>query len=200
MSRNDWLGLSLACVVLWALMIACHAQFRGTAVKTECSAHLKNLYWAYEAFSSERGAPITEVSARLGGTKELVLDPAAVASHFRVLCSNGISFKQLVCPLDSRKAAPSLSALSAHNISYFISVASQDEADRRILAGNRNIAPAGTILRQTNSVLRWREEMGLHGSYGYILLYDGTVKAMDNDGLKSLSTNRENQANIFAVP
>lgn len=202
MKKADMVGILFGFAAVAIAVLSWRASIVLRGARTECPYHLKELYVAYESFVASHGDSIAAISTNLGGTLEYASDPRAAAAHFQVLCRNGLSLASTICPLDrKRQKAKTIPSLSNRNLSYFLSVAKDDSSAERILAGNRNLAsPEQLLCFSARPEVGWNLLEGLHGTNGYVLLRDGSVRFVTTDGLLRLGVLPANSSNLIVVP
>ena len=102
--------------------------------------------------------------------------------HYRALSNQLSTPKVLVCPADTRKAAPSFSVLSNSNVSYFVSLDAEETLPQSMLAGDRNLTtngvpvPSGLVELRPGAVVGWTRS--LHRGVGYVALCDGSLQGV----------------------
>lgn len=202
MKKADMLGILIGFAALAIALLSWRASIVLRGARTECPYHLKELYIAYAGFVADHGDSIAAISTNLGGTLEYASDPRAAAAHFQALCRNGLPLASTLCPLDrKRQKAKSIPSLTNRNLSYFLSVTEDDDAAERILAGNRNLASPERLFRFSDRPgVRWDPADGLHGTNGYVLLRDGSVRFVNTDGLLRLGGLPANKSNLVVIP
>ncbi len=189
--------------ILAAMLLPALANAKGKAQRINCVNNLKQVGLAYRLFSTDNQDlfPMS-LGTNQGGTKELIPSSPAYV-HFQVL-SNELSVpKVLVCPADTRIAAPEFRSLRNANLSYFIGLDAEETRPQMLLAGDRNLtnglAPSGGILLLTpDRVAGWTQE--LHRGSGNVALADGSVQQVSSARLNEQLRNSQDPTNRIQLP
>ncbi|HEV2391227.1 MAG TPA: hypothetical protein VG146_02575, partial [Verrucomicrobiae bacterium] len=122
--------------------------------------------------------------------------------HFQVQSNYVTAWVVLLCPQDNRDAASNWQSLSNANVSYFVGLDSNPKLPRSIMAGDRNITAASSVILQWNPSAppSWVKSVGLHGDKGHVVFGDGHVEELDSTGLSNALQRAGMSTNRFAVP
>lgn len=174
-------------------------------MRVTCWHHLKQISLSFRVWAEDNyGRFPMQVSVTDGGTMELVPSGNAFP-HFQAM-SNELSVpKILVCPQDrERKAATNFTSdFDDTRVSYFVGVDAKPDQPAMLLSGDRNIMvnrvqlPHGLAVLGTNSPVGWTSKM--HKHRGHVVTADGSVKEVDNQGLRELFI-RSGVTNRLAIP
>ena len=176
----------LAVIVLVAVLFLPALSHRHPKpLRIMCVSNLKNVGLAFRIFATDHNDKFP--GAILSSN---VTDLASIRiESILTMLSNELSTPKLLhCPADKkRKEAPSFQNLIAQNISYFVSLSSDETRPQSLLAGDRNMLadgkPASKLLPlTTNTALSWSKEM--HVEQGNIAMGDGSVQQMSNSRLQ----------------
>lgn len=170
-----------------------------------CANNLKQISFAFRVWANDNADRFPmQVLLADGGTMELV-PSGNVFPHFQAM-SNELSIpKLLVCPQD-RERSPATNFTSDFNdtrISYFVGVDAEPGRPEMFLTGDRNIMvgrvqlPHGLTALGTNSAAGWSRK--IHKYRGHVALCDGSVNAVDNQGLRKLLA-QSGVTNRLAIP
>lgn len=173
--------------ILAALLLPAIAQGRARGQRIQCVNHLKQMGTAFHVFMHDhQGRFPMEVSVNEGGSLELAQSGFRAGPefyfgfrHFQALSNQLGTPKILVCPADTRQAAPHFSALRNEHVSYFVNVSARYAQPNSLLAGDRNLAvdgAAGTTLQRVDGNQRFRWTSELHRFKGNLLFSDGRVE------------------------
>lgn len=189
MKRLDLVGIVVGVAALLLIGWLSHSTRKKRISQTECPYHLKELYIARENLIVA------------GKGEDHFGSQATIPNIFSLLCSYGLSLRSTVCPLDSRVAARTVPALSDSNVSYFVSSDLNLDAPSALVAGNRNAYGNENrrIQLGLEPQLRWRPGL-LHGTNGYVLLREGSVKFLNDEALRNLASDSANASNILLFP
>jgi prepilin-type processing-associated H-X9-DG protein len=124
--------------------------------------------------------------------------------HFIVMTGEINNPRLLVCPADTRKAAPDFQHFSNLNLSYFVGLDTDETRPSMWLTGDRNlvtngvpVVPGLVVLGQGNKV-GWSQTM--HKGAGNIGLADGSVQQASDGSLPGLLQKTGTNVNRLAVP
>lgn len=171
--------------ILAALLLPALSRGKLQAKRAACGNNLQEIGLGFHSFAHEHESKFPmRVLLEDGGT----LQPDASAAgalelfapaygHLRALSNELVTPKILVCPMDLRIAADQFSSLNNDRVSYFVAVNAEYGRPTMVLAGDRNLASAGTNAAG-NPALRWTEE--LHRHKGNVLFADGHVERLNN--------------------
>jgi hypothetical protein len=197
-------------VILVNLWLSSTTKRLGLAGRVSCVYNLQRIYTARALWSGNHNDlyPI-QVPARDGGTLEFANSPE-IFRHFLVLSNElGLSPKTLMCPNDNqRKAAGDFShGFNNSNLSYFLGLDLVDTNTAMFLTGDRNLSDTdemqhGLVAWSTNRTVKWTKDIhneeGARG--GNILLDDGSVQQVSNEGLQLFWQNTGVPTNRLALP
>jgi hypothetical protein len=160
------------------------------------------MYYTYLAAQNDGVALVPEIPSASSFTNTTSLPVDLPAKVFGRLClPNMLRPFQLACPRDLRRAAETVSSLKNSNISYFWGVYDGFGDSETILAGNRNFTDSTGVVRSAADLsFGWRPNQELHGTNGYLLFGDGSVRLTTSAQLRSAMTNGDNQHTVFLIP
>ena len=124
--------------------------------------------------------------------------------HFRAMSNELSTPKVLVCPADTRSAAPTFAVLNNFNISYFVGADATDTFPQSLLAGDRNLMTngvpvgSGSLVLTTNVTLGWTA--ALHHHSGNVVLGDGSVQQFTSARLQEQSAHSGLATNRLLIP
>lgn len=163
--------------ILAALLLPAVSKAKGHAKRIACVENLRQAGMAFHAFAHDHNGHFPMATRRTPGssdTSDIKLD----FSYFLPLESELVTPRVLVCPADTRMAAPSFPALRDENLSYFVSLDAVYGKVNSLLAGDRNLTNDWLGARNSyrldaNSSVRWTGE--LHRFRGNLLFGDAHV-------------------------
>jgi len=172
----------IAVVVLGSLLVLAPTwvSHAPKSNRITCANHLKQNGIAFRLWATDNSDAFPmALSTNQGGTKEF----AAEIWRTSLLLSNELATPgTLICPADKqRRPAKDWASLRNENISYFLSLDTDESQPQLMLAGDRNLSingvPVGPgILAVTsNCVLGFTRE--LHDGIGNVVLSDGSVQS-----------------------
>jgi type II secretory pathway pseudopilin PulG len=180
--------------VITLFLLAAYTGARLKTSRSRCVSNLQSIGASYGMFSEEESnQTATATPPALPGS---VSWATFLASRFNLPSNALIDPRVLVCPKDVRRPASSFYAVTASNVSYFISLDASRETPHRILAGDRNLTvdgvpvKPGLLVPSSNGLVGWSKAM--HRGVGNVVLADGSVQqAGSTRGLSvGASTNR----------
>lgn len=171
--------------ILAALLLPALSRGKLQAKRAACGNNLQEIGLGFHSFAHEHESKFPmRVLPEDGGTlqpeeaNEGTFELFAPAyGHLRALSNELVTPKILVCPTDMRVAADHFSRLANNRVSYFVAVNAEYGRPAMMLAGDRNLATAGTNAAG-NPALRWTSE--LHKNKGNVLFADGHVERLNN--------------------
>jgi len=202
-------------MVLVALLIPRLKRARATGDRIQCDNNLKQIGLAYRVWSGDNhGNFPMAVSQTNGGTMELITGPNAWR-HYQVMSNELSTPWVLTCPaetdqnhllattFDAPDAKHKVQFLSNSNLSFFVSIVSNDINPQMILSGDRNItngttAKKGLLELTTNNPAGWTAEM--HKGVGNFALADGSVQQISTVGLRTAVENTGLATNRLQMP
>jgi prepilin-type processing-associated H-X9-DG protein len=202
-TRTEVLVLVLMLAMLAGLAWAFAGSARRIRRHITCSQNLKEIGLAVPDFARDHGDHAAwEMSTNNGGSLEYGRSGAQTFRHFQVQSNYILDCLLLSCPQDNRDVAASWESLSNTNVSYFVGLDSAPRLPRSIMAGDRNITPASSVILQWNpsSPPQWVKSVGLHGNKGHVVFGDGHVQELDSLGLSKALQRAGMSTNRFAVP
>ena len=146
-----------------------------------------------------------ELSVTNGGTLGLANGRTAWVNFY--VMSNELSTPKILhCPSDtSAITATNFSiGFGNRNISYFVNLDAYSQSTNALLSGDSNFeidsisAKSELLILTTNSAIAWTDTR--HKLCGNILLSDGSVQMVNNNGLKNLVLQTGIVTNRLAIP
>src|ERR1035441_5446951 len=166
--------------VLAAMLLPALASAKKKAQRINCVNNLKQLGLAYRIWEGDNGDKYPMAV--------FTINSAADTFRYFQVMSNELSTPIiLVCPADTRTAAPNFVRLKNQNVSYFVGLDASDAYPQRFLSGDRNItgpaAPENGILKLVpGGSVSWTAE--IHVNQGNLGLTDGSVWQYSNSQLR----------------
>jgi hypothetical protein len=172
-----------------------------------CPNNLKQVGLAFRTWAIDNQDVFPALtSTNHEGTKELV-GTGQVFIHYRVMSNELSTPKILVCPKDEAKSTAKDfgSGFSDSNVSYFVGTDAKETQPQMLLAGDRNLAVQGKLIKPGLFVLTTNDSgfgwaKGFHHPCGWIGLADGSVESFDAERLASAITKQGVATNLLAVP
>ena len=165
------------------------------AQRISCLSNLKQIGISFRIWEGDNGYKFPmEISATNAEAMKLITNGKAYVLW--QMMSNELSTpKILYCPAETEHnyATNFTTGFSDDNISYFFGLDVTTNETQMLLAGDDNLAvndvPAqpGILTLWTNSPVVWTKNR--HDGAGNIVLTDGSVQQINNDGLKSALVN-----------
>ena len=193
-SVEFFIVLVSACVLFWLVTSALPRRGCGAkGSRVKCTGSLKQVALAFNLWAqdNETGLPMEVFDSR-GGTREAVL-AGQLLPNLLIISNQLRTPSILLCPEDKkRKPAITFSNLTTLNVSYFLNVDAALTNQNHIIAGDRNLAMAGSpirpgLLETTNAnELAWTK--ALHEHAGNVALVDGSAHQVTTKGLSGLLT------------
>ncbi len=166
------------------------------ARRVRCLSNLRQVGIAFHSFLPDHGDSFPmDVSTNSGGTYEILTasylahgDSYLAYAHFQALSNELANPAVLVCPADrARAVAGDFSSLGNQNVSYFVGANADVSLPNSLLAGDRNILPAGSSARalvrlNADNPAGWTREV--HGLKGDQLFADGHVERVNGRMVK----------------
>ena len=188
MTRPELLVVMVGLLVLvFAVVLPSLPTRDRRSRRSVCASNLKQLGLAAKTWSLDNGGRFPwQVSTNEGGTLEIAASPA-VFRHFLAMSNQVEEPKILVCPVDKdrQRSAAFAKGFTNSNLSYFVGLDSDELHPESILSGDRNLVGEsidGSLLIVTSNALpRWTS--GLHGHFGNLVLSDGSLHALSDEGL-----------------
>jgi prepilin-type processing-associated H-X9-DG protein len=210
--RADLILTIVAVVAIGASTFYSLKSFKSRRNRAECEGRLWGLGKAFYEYSTahEGGLPMS-ISTNQGGTKEFGASGTNTFQHFNALVPYLPGPGFLVCPLDRRVPLGGTNHTveslrkgwrlgDNSNLSYFVNLDAK-LGSTNLLAGDRNLGPAGSILPLTASQkLRWIPEMGLHQTNGYVAFTDGHVELLDFMQLNAAISGLKQSTQYLSLP
>jgi type II secretory pathway pseudopilin PulG len=189
--------------LLTLILLPALAQDAQDSPRKRCVNNLRQCGLAFRVWEGDNNDKFPmAVSTGLGGTKEFVKDGNAFR-HFQVVSNELNTPKILICPSDTRTAAGSFADFQNKNLSYFIGLDATEMNPQMILVGDRNVEngkePVHSVLELRPELpVHWTEAM--HTNQGDILLTDGSVQQISNNGLQNAIKVTDDPINRVALP
>lgn len=193
--------------ILAALLLPAVTRSEMRGKRIWCINNLQQVGMGFQMFAHDHNSDFPmEVPISEGGTKEFVqagynagLQFYFAYRHFQALSNDLSETKILICPMDNREIAPTISSLQNSNVSYFVGVYADYGKPTSILAGDRNIesfSGTSSILTDADGErLRWTKEM--HQFKGNVLFADDHVEQWNN---VNFPTNLNSSRQDFFLP
>jgi type II secretory pathway pseudopilin PulG len=188
--------------ILAALLLPALAAAKKKAQRINCVNNLKQCGLAFRIWEGDNNDKYPmSTSTSKGGTMEFT-DGADTFRHFQVMSNELSTPKILICPSDTRIAAPNFIRLRNQNVSYFVGLDARDEFPQRFLDGDRNLtadnSPEHGILKLVpGQPVSWTET--IHFNQGNIGLADGSVQQLTSIGLRSALKNSGDATNVWKI-
>jgi prepilin-type N-terminal cleavage/methylation domain-containing protein/prepilin-type processing-associated H-X9-DG protein len=175
--------------ILAALLLPALNQGHDQAKRIHCVSNLEQLGRAFHSFAHDHNSRLpAQVRSRDGGALEFVENARSMNAEFHFafrqfepLSNELVTPKILVCPADTRAAAPSFATFNNAHLSFFINVRAEFARSTDLLSGDRNVpaptAASPSILIQQPG-LRYGWSSTLHGFKGNALFADGHVERL----------------------
>ena len=186
----------LVCALVLLLLIGPSMQRKkGMSPRVQCVNGLKQLSLAFNlwAHDHQNRFPM-EVSQSEGGTREAAL-AGNLLPNLSIISNELQSPSVLICPGDKqRKPAKTFAALTTVSISYFLNADAVLTNHYYLLAGDRNLASAGSpigsgFMELTDPyALSWTKGSDSHDHGGNVALVDGSAHQVTTKGLRDLLT------------
>lgn len=201
-TRIELVVVVAICAVIFFILLGALRLPRDVSSRLTCSLNLKQLAFAAQMFEKEHAGYPWMVSTNQGGTQELAPLGEEVFRHCQVFSNDIYVTLGLICPQDSRRAATGWANLANTNVSYFIGLDARTNQPTTILAGDRNISSASSVIFLTgpSGPPHWVKSVGLHGDKGHLAFGDGHVEELSSDGLANAVQKTGVVTNHFAVP
>jgi type II secretory pathway pseudopilin PulG len=166
--------------VLAAMLLPALASAKKKAQRINCVNNLKQLGLAYRIWEGDNGDKYPMAVFTINSA-------ADTFRYFQVMSNELSTPRILVCPADTRTAAPNFVRLKNQNVSYFVGLDASDAYPQRFLSGDRNItgpaAPENGILKLVpGGSVSWTAE--IHVNQGNLGLTDGSVWQYSNSQLR----------------
>lgn len=189
--------------ILAAMLLPALAKAKSRAQRINCVNNLKQCGLAFRVWEGDHDdkSPMS-VSTNKHGTLEWV-EGGNAFRHFQAMADELNTPKILVCPADTRQAAPDFKQLQNMNLSYFVGLDAQESRPQMWLDGDRNItngtAPRHTVLMlPPNKPAGWTE--AIHHGQGNVGLSDGSVMVFTTPALCTALRNTDDSTNRIALP
>jgi prepilin-type processing-associated H-X9-DG protein len=201
-TRIELLVVVAVCAVILFILLAALRPPRNVSSRLTCSVNLKQLAFADQTFEKEHAGYPWMVSTNQDGTQELALLGEEAFRHCQVLSNEIYVTLGLICPQDTRRAATNWANLANTNVSYFTGLDARTNQPTTILAGDRNITSASSVVLLTSPSTppHWVDSVGLHGDKGHLAFGDGHVEELNSEELAKAVQNTGVATNHFAVP
>ena len=166
--------------VLAAMLLPALASAKKKAQRINCVNNLKQLGLAYRIWEGDNGDKYPMAVFTINSA-------ANTFRYFQVMSNELSTPRILVCPADTRTAAPNFVRLKNQNVSYFVGLDASDAYPQRFLSGDRNItgpaAPENGILKLVpGGSVSWTAE--IHVNQGNLGVADGSVWQYSNSQLR----------------
>jgi type II secretory pathway pseudopilin PulG len=210
LTRLEVLVIIALLAVAASMFLPALARAKKKANRISCINNLKQIAVALRIWAGENtNLYPMQVPIREGGTLELINGPETFR-HFQAMANEvGQNPRVLICPEDTeRRPAESFErGFNNNTLSYFIGIDIVETNVTMLAVGDRNLSDSeqikhGLVAWSTNRSVKWAK--GLHTKEGIgkgnILLGDGGVKQVSNEGLQLLWQNTGVPTNRLALP
>jgi prepilin-type N-terminal cleavage/methylation domain-containing protein len=121
--------------ILAGILLPTLGLAKQKAKRIHCLNNLKELTCAMHLFVNDNDRYPWRVPVASGGSETRT----NVADTFKALRTELALTRILVCPTDTRSAAPVFSSLMDSNISYFVGIEAKEDRPGMVLVGDRNL-------------------------------------------------------------
>ena len=191
---------TVICIV-FALMIPTTIKAIAKQKRIGCVSRLKNMGLGYRIFATDNRDMFPWQLVTNAPAPKTFDD---VLRHYKAISNELSTPKILVCPSDSRRAAPDLISLSRTNISYFVSLDSSESRPDALLAGDRNVLTNGVRLGpgvvELHSTTTNTWDGTIHRFQGNVVVGDGSVQQLSGPRLREQSSRSGWNSITLAVP
>ena len=202
LTRVEVLVIIVVLVVLAAILLPILAVSKKKSSRINCVGNVKEISLAYRVWAGDNNDKYPMgVSVTNGGSMEMVAT-GNVMQTFLVMSNELSTPKILICPADTRTAAPNFIRLNNQNLSYFMALDADESNPQKFLDGDRNIhgdtEPQNGILMLTpGDPVRWTSQM--HGNMGNLGLSDGSVQQLTSSGLETMLRHSGESTNHWRI-
>lgn len=168
--------------ILAALLLPALSGAKKRAFRVVCGSQLQQIGVAFVSFAHDHDGKFPmEVPTADGGSLEFIGNGNYAYRHFQSLGSYLSTPAILICPVDAaRIAGANFPGLRNTNISYFAGVNADFSRPMSVLAGDRNLVGAQTMISESaGGRLAWTA--ALHHFKGNVLFADGHVDEENNN-------------------
>ncbi|MEJ0090400.1 MAG: type II secretion system protein [Limisphaerales bacterium] len=192
--------------ILAAILLLALAITRKKTSRIGCVNNLKQIGLAYRVWSGDNSDKYPMgISVTNGGSMEMVAT-GNVTQTFLVMSNELSTAKILHCPQDAKHiVADSFDGLTSSNISYFVAVDVTNSVDpQAILSGDDNFQVSGLPVKSgllelwSSPPISWTSAR--HKFAGYILVNDGSVQQLTQNGLRQAFQQSSTATNRLAIP
>jgi len=195
--RADVLAIVFVVALVVAFVVAAPKRRSRNYGQSECVPNLRRLYVLYKIVTVDGPETLHSLGESYRGTNS-----SQIASEYFTLLSSALGGPwrrghHLVCPLDRNVSPGPQGGLASSNLSYFASIARPSGGSDWVLMGNRNLDwdPSKPGLPEAS----WNPANGLHGTNGFILTIDGSVRGFTGSGVTEL-VKGSNKGNHLVFP
>ncbi len=178
--------------LLAAMLLPAIQKARPRAERIRCLNNLRQTGVGFHSFAHDHNDQFPmQVPVSAGGSREFAEATNATGinsafRHFQPLAHELGTPAILICPADTRRAAPTFGLLQNSNLSYLVAPRARFGHATSILAGDRNLTndwlgPTSTYRLDANNTARWTEE--LHRFKGNLLFADGHAEQWNSTAL-----------------
>jgi competence protein ComGC len=180
-------------------------QDKARALRIQCVNNLKQTSLTFDVWAGDHGEKFPmEISQTNGGTMEFTTGPNEWR-HYQIMSNELFTPKVLICPADDlhTMAATNFAFFNNSNLSFFINLDYSRPSPHALWSGDCNLTN-GTPIRDgileltTNRPTAWTAET--HHKAGNLLLFDGSVRQVDQEGLRSAVENSGSSTNRLQMP
>ncbi len=200
-TRGELMVTIVAVLVLSIVGSAIIKQTRRVGEMKQCQLQVKQVGLAMKMWIGDSTFDPPWITDNQG-TKAFIGNGLALP-HFLTLSNQIGETKTLICPGDNRIPAPSWSALTDSNISYFVNVDSHEWKPNRVAFGDRLLVSSdppknGIVTLTTNGTYGW--EQNIHNGHGTLSMGDGSVRQFTSAELTKELTKEENIGSRVQLP
>jgi prepilin-type processing-associated H-X9-DG protein len=194
-------------LVFGGLLLPLFNRAKRKAQRISCISNFKQIGTAFRLWAGDFGGTnelySTQVSTNSGGAMEPLIR-GEVWPVFQLMSNELNVTRVLICPADTRVAAPGFDRLRNTNLSYFLNRDAGQEVPETLLTGDRNLesagrpVPAGQLTLTTNLPIGWTTKQ--HNLAGNVGFADGSVRQLSNEDLRDFLRRQQSPTNRIVIP